>query len=246
METAIQTAGIEATDELYRKCERTIDKACFDAWRKNPIIDLDDYRSYADEIFMDSVKSYDDSKGTKFNTWLTTQLLRLKKYAGRFKMVTKFDDKPESLVLSADRHLIDSGDRKQCSPYDRKTSFMDFYSASISMVESSKKLEDMLDKSKYFIEWLSPDAKTLMKDIVDGDAARRDSNGLQIPEKRNVYYSKLTPRQLFVRLHRKRGWSFERVRSARAEIENMLRECGVFYIPDPEPVDGKQEQDELF
>lgn len=234
---------IKATDELYLQCRGTIEKACWDAWRKNPIITLDDFRSYANEVFMDSVKSYTGLKGTKFNSWLTTQLLRLKSYAGRFKMVTAFDGRPESIVLSMDA-ATESVDGKSCTLHDVLTQANLSYKKQLSAPLEFQSWEERLERAKPFVGSLSEDARTLLNDILDGNASKKDRNGVPVPECGGKYYCKLSPRQLFVRLYRKRGWGFERVRDARIEIENMLRDCIDVKLPEP----GKevQVQEELF
>lgn len=234
---------IEATDELYLSCKGTIEKACWEAWRRNPIIDLDDFRSYADEIFMDSVNSYTGMKGTKFNTWLTTQLLRLKSYAGRFKMVTQFNGKAESIVLSLDS-AVGVVDGCSVTLQEVLTPSVEPYSKKLSAPLIELSWEEQLDAAKPFVGSLSDDAKTLLNDILDENVCKRDKNGVPVPEEGRKFYCKLTPRQLFVRLYRKRGWGFERVRDARIEIENLLRDCVDIKLPPPG--NEVQVQDELF
>lgn len=234
---------IEATDELYLSCKGTIEKACWEAWRRNPIITLDDFRSYADEIFMDSVNSYTGLKGTKFNSWLTTQLLRLKSYAGRFKMVTAFDGRAESIVLSLDAS-VEEVDGRFVPLHEVKTPSVVPYEKKLSAPVIELSWEEQLEAAKPFVGSLSEDAKTLLNDILDGNASKKDKNGVPVPESGRKFYCKLTPRQLFVRLYRKRGWGFERVRDARIEIENMLRDCITAKLPPPG--DLVQVQEELF
>ena len=234
---------MQATDELYIKCKGTIEKACWDAWRKMPMLDLDDYRSYADEVFMDAARSFNPSSGTKFNSWLTTQLLRLKKYARDTLEVTDRSCKSESLVLSLDASSQQL-DGRSCTLQDIKQSFNDRYAAELAVPSWAMSWEQRMESLKPYMVELSADAKELVNDILDGNAEKKDEHGVPKLEHGRRLYSKLTPKQLYVRLYRKRGWKFERVRDARIEVENMLRKWAPCKLPEK----GKeaQVQEELF
>lgn len=222
---------IKVTDELYIACKGTIENACWNAWRKNPIITIDDYRSYANEIFMDAAMSYKAEAGTKFNSWLTTQLLRLKHYAGRYRMTTDSKETAESLVMSLDeeRQQIDG---KPCTLHDIKQPVNDDYAAELSAPSWALSWEQQMKNLAPYMGELSEDAKTLVDDILDGNASKKDKNGVPQLERGRTLYSKLTPKQLYVRLYRKRHWSFERVRDARIEIEEMLRKWEPCPLPE--------------
>lgn len=212
---------MEATKDLYLSCKRTLEKACWNAWKKNPLIDLDDYRSYADEIFMDSTKSYNPESGTKFNSWLTTQLLRLKPYAARYLMATDTKGVAESLVLSMDSKAEVEG--KDCTGWDLWNSENDRYSKKISVPDWACPWEQQMEKLKPFVTELGDDARQVVDDILSGDADKHDENGVPVAKRGKEKYSQLTPMQLYVRLYRKRGWSLQRVTLARTEVEHMLR-----------------------
>lgn len=232
-----------ATDELYLQNKATIEKACIRAWRKNPLVSLDDYRSYADEVFMDAVNSYNPAAGAKFNSWLTTQLLRLKPYANRGgAMTTDSRGTAESLVMSLD--MVCSVEGKPCTLLDKKQPTNDTYSAEIGVPTWATSWEQRMEELKPYMGSLSDDARVLVDDILDGNASKRDENGVPQLEHGRRLYTKLTPRQLYVRLYRKRGWAFERVRDARIEIENMLRKWAPCKLPPPGEM--VQVQDELF
>ncbi len=234
---------IKATNELYKQCEHTLDKACWDAWRKNPILDFSDYRSYADEIFMDATQTYDPAAGVKFNSWLTTQLLRLKPYAARYKMATDTKGKAESLVLSLDKEMQEV-DGKACSLLDTNHPINSQYSAEIGLPSWATSWEERMANIRPFMCQLSPDARVMVDDILDGNAAKKDENGVPQMERGRRLYVKLTPRQLYTRLYRRKGWGFERVRDARIEVENMLRNAEPCKLPPPGA--EVQVQDELF
>lgn len=233
---------MKATNELYLSCKGTIEKACWNAWRKNPLIDLDDYRSYADEVFMNSVSSFKEGAGTEFNTWLTTQLLRLKKYARDTLEVTDKSCKAESLVLS-----LDAADNQMegrcCTLHDIKQPANDSYAKELG-VPWAVSWEQRLPSLKPYLGNLSEDARTLVDDILDGNAAKKDEHGVPKLEHGHKLYVRLTPRQLYLRLYRKRGWKFERVRDARIEVENMLRKWAPCKLPELEK--EVQVQEELF
>lgn len=234
---------LEATNELYLQCRGTIEKACWDAWRKNPLLELDDYRSYANEVFMDAVNSFDPNAGVKFNSWLTTQLLRLKPYANRGGvMTTDSRGTAESLVLSLDAAA--SVDGKPCTLLDKKQPANDAYSAELGLPAWATSWEHRMANLKPYMGALSPDARTMVDDILDGNAAKKDEYGVPKLEHGRRLYVKLTPRQLYVRLYRRRGWNFERVRDARIEVENMLRRWEPCKLP--EPGELVQVQEELF
>ena len=235
---------LEATNELYLQCRGTIEKACWDAWRKNPLLDLDDYRSYANEVFMDAVNSFDPDVGVKFNSWLTTQLLRLKPYANRGGvMTTDTKGTAESLVMSLDQERREV-DGKPCSLHDVKAPGADAYSAALGLPAWGTGWENRMANLKPYMGELSPDARVMVDDILDGNAAKKDENGVPKLEHGRRLYVKLTPRQLYVRLYRRRGWKFERVRDARIEVENMLRKWAPCKLPPPGEV--VQVQEELF
>lgn len=234
---------IEATNELYINCKGTIEKACWNAWNRNPIISLDDYRSYADEIFMDAVRSFNPEAGTKFNSWLTTQLLRLKPYAARWKMSTDSRGVAESLVLSLDeKHETDYG--KMVSLHEVIQPVNDMYSVSLSTPDWAVSWENRMKELKPYFGELSSDARTLVDNILDGDVSKKDKEGVPVPESGKIYYSKLSPRQLYVRLYKRLGWGFERVRDARIEVEKMLRKWSPCNLP--ESAAEVQVQDDLF
>ena len=239
----IENSSLKATNELYLSCKGTIEKACLNAWRKMPMLDLDDYRSYADEVFMDAVRSFDPSSGTKFNSWLTTQLLRLKKYARDTLEVTDRSCKSESLVLSLDASSQQI-DGRSCTLHDIRNLANDTYLDQIGVPDWAVSWEQRLPALKPYLGRLSEDAKTLVNDILDGNAAKKDEHGVPKMEHGRRLYSKLTPKQLYVRLYHKRGWKFERVRDARIEVENMLRKWAPCKLPEK----GKevQVQEELF
>ena len=234
---------MKATNELYLSCKGTIEKACLNAWRKTPMLDLDDYRSYANEVFMDAVRSFDPSLGIKFNSWLTTQLLRLKKYARDTLEVTDRSCKSESLVISLDA-ASQQLDGRSCTLHDIKHPANDNYEKRIGVPEWAVSWEQRLPALRPYLGSLSEDAKTLVNDILDGNAAKKDEHGVPKMEHGRRLYSKLTPKQLYVRLYHKRGWKFERVRDARIEVENMLRKWSPCKLPEK----GKevQVQEELF
>lgn len=225
-------AMIEVTDELYKACRGTIEKACRDAYRKNPVIDLDDYRSYADEVFMDAALSYDPNSGTKFNTWLTTQLLRLKKYASRGgKMIVDHKGVPDSIVGSLDRET-GSLDGRQCSLHDMKLPTSDSYLKELTAPNWDYDWWKRMDGLRPYFAELSDDARMMVDDILDGTTGRTASDGTPMLERGNMMYARLTPRQLYLRLYCRRGWEFERVRDARIEIEEMLRKWCVLPLPE--------------
>lgn len=232
---------IKATNELYRQNKGTLEKACLAAFNSNPIVPLDEYRSYADEVFMDATVSFDPTRGAKFNTWLTTQLLRLKKYASRGgAMVTSGVERPENLVIRMDMPIGEDG----TSLHDMKTVYGDNYSSEVSFAKTSMDWFDRMSHLKPFVDTLSDDAKTMVDDILDGNAARKDKHGVPFTERGGKLYVQLTPRQLYLRLYSKRGWKFERVRDARIEVEEMLRKWAPCSLPERGP--DVQVQDELF
>lgn len=235
---------IKATNALYMENKKTLEKACWEAWRKNPLLDIDDYRSYANEVFMDAVSTFNPGAGTKFNSWLTTQLLRLKPYANRGGlMTTDSRGTAESLVLSLDKEAS-VVDGKACTLLDKRQAVNDKYSEEISASPMETEWSQRMKELKPFISKLSDDARSMVDDILDGNAAKKDEHGVPQLEHGRKLYTKLTPRQLYLRLYRRRGWNFERVRDARIEVENMLRNWGYCKLPQP----GKQVQvqDELF
>lgn len=239
---------IEATTELYLSCKRTIEKACYSAWRKNPIIQLDDYRSYADEVFMDATRSFDESHGAKFNSWLTTQLMRLREYAGRFKMVTDYKrNDPSKLVLSLDENL-GVLDGKECSLFDLKLPINDVYSKTLSESAFVPDWCERMESFKPYLGEMSEDAKIMVDDIIGGETEKKDENGVPVSIRGKNKYARLTPRQLYTRLYCRRGWTIDRVKSARHEIEIIL----VKISPEYKMLQSKDEeisnmvQEELF
>ena len=226
--------AIEATNELYNACIGTIEKACKDAYEKNPIIDFDDYRSYADEVFMDAVLSYNPASGTKFNTWLTIQLLRLKKYASRGgAMIVDHKETPDSIVGSLDMQNC-TLDGKSCCLHDKHQTFNDTYQDAIAAPSWDFDWWKRMENLKPYMGELSEDARTMVDDILDGHCGKFDKQGNPLPEYGQRNYIKLTPRQLYRRLYIKRGWQFERVRDARIEVENMLRKWAPCKLPEME------------
>lgn len=220
---------IEATNELYKKCERTVEQACYKAWLKNPIIQLDDYRSYAHEVFMDATFSFDESKGIKFNSWLTTQLLRIKEYAGRFKMVSAFTrNDPTKLVLSLDK-VSEMLEGRPCTLNDLKFPVNDVYSKNLSEPTFVPDWCERIESFKPYLGELSEDAKVMVDDIIGGETERRDENGVPIVPRGKNRYSRLTPRQLYTRLYCRRGWTIERVKNARHEVETVLIKISLKY-----------------
>lgn len=227
-------ASIEITNELYKSCRGTIEKACRTAYRDAPMVDLDDYRSYANEVFMDAALSYDPNSGVKFNTWLTTQLLRLKKYVhrgGRMKSDSGYT--AESIVGSLDARIVD-GNGNQSSLHDVRNPFNDSYLSSLSEPSWNYDWWQRMYALRPFMGELSDDAKVMVDDILDGNVSKKDSNGSPRPEHGNRMYARLSPRQLYIRVYAHRGWEFERVRCARIEIEEMLRKLPHFKLPEME------------
>ena len=237
---------IEATDELYKACERTIEKACFNAWRKNPIIQLDDYRSYAHEVFMDAARSFEPSKGVKFNSWLTTQLMRLMPYPRHFKMTTSSSMKSDSLVLSLDENS-ELFEGKACTLLDIKSPVNDGYSKRLSEPIWGLDWANRLEAFKPYLGELGEDSRVMVDDIIGGEASKKDEDGVPVPEKGRVWYSRLTPRQLYVRVYRRKGWSLERVILARSEVEKLLVKAHPKLAKFQEAIKpGIQVQEELF
>lgn len=235
---------IVATNELYNANKGTIVKACWDAYRDNPVISVDDYFSYAEEIFMDATRTYNPSSGAKFNTWLTTQLLRLKKYASRGGAMTS-SARPlaESLVLSMDsRRVLENGTTSTL--HDMHYRYNDDYASEVGFVKKSSDWFERMSHLKPFVGSLSDDAKTMVNDILDGVVLKKDKDGVPVNERGGKMYIQLSPRQLHLRVYSKRGWKFERVRDARIEIEEMLRKWEPCKLPEPGP--EVQVQDELF
>lgn len=226
---------LKATDELYRKCEGTIKKACLNAWIRNPLVPFDDYLSYADEVFMDAVNSFDPAAGAKFNSWLTTQLLRLKPYANRGGlMTTDSRGTAESLVLSLDKKAPGALGSSPKNLHEKGGMANDDYTKKISAGEEASGWECRMNALKPYLAELSPDARTMVNDILDGNAAKKDAEGAPKLEPGRRLYVRLTPRQLYIRLYRRRGWEFERVRDARVEIEEMFRRAAAYKLPERE------------
>lgn len=226
---------LKATDELYRKCEGTIKKACLNAWIRNPLVPFDDYLSYADEVFMDAVNSFDPAAGAKFNSWLTTQLLRLKPYANRGGlMTTDSRGTAESLVLSLDKKAPGALGSSPKNLHEKGGMANDDYTKKISAGEEASGWECRMNALKPYLAELSPDARTMVNDILDGNAAKKDAEGAPKLEPGRRLYARLTPRQLYIRLYRRRGWEFERVRDARVEIEEMFRRAALYKLPERE------------
>jgi hypothetical protein len=213
--------AIEATTELYLASKKTLEKECWKAWRKNPIIEFNDYFSYAEEIFMDATRTFDPSHGAKFNSWLTTQLLRLKGYAVTFKITVNKKTGSENLVLDLNKKT-EFLEGKPCALQDLKQPFNDVYSDSLSTPTWAVNWWDRLDSFKPYMGELTEDAKLMVVDILDGEASKKDETGKPIPERGNLFYSKLSPKQLYIRLYRRKGWTLDRVISARKSVENML------------------------
>ena len=212
---------IEATNELYKKCERTVEQACRKAWLKNPIIQLDDYRSYAHEVFMDATLSFDESKGTKFNSWLTTQLMRLTPYPRNFKMTTSSKQDSSSLVLSLDE-TSEMLEGRPCTLNDLKFPVNDVYSKTLSEPTFVPDWCERIESLKPYLGELSEDAKVMVDDIIGGETEKKDENGVPIAPRGKNRYARLTPRQLYTRLYCRRGWTIERVKNARREVETVL------------------------
>lgn len=226
--------AIEATNELYESCIGTIEKACRDAYSRNPVIDFDDYRSYADEVFMDAVLSYNPASGTKFNTWLTTQLLRLKKYASRGgRMIVDHKETPESLVLSLDSKP-DTAQDGQATLHDINQPVNGTYAASLAAPNWDFDWWKRMSNLKPYMGELSDDAKVMVEDILDGKASRTDDEGNLKPERGSAMYARLSPTQLYTRLYCRRGWDLDRVKEARAEVEDMLRRWAPCQLPEME------------
>lgn len=236
---------IEATDQLYLENKRTIEKACWSCWRKNPIIQLDDYRSYANEIFMDATRTFDDSKGAKFNSWLTTQLLRLRGYAGSFKEHSRAASGTEHLVGSLDE-ASEKLEGKSCTLGDLRSHFGDSYAAKLQVPEWALSWWDRLDNLKPYLGELSEDAKELTNDILDGVVSKRDSLGRPLPERTKAYYVELSPRQLYIRRYHKKGWTLDRVIAARKSVQELLEKHSKLVSKKSESSDCELVQDELF
>lgn len=225
---------IEATNELYKSCKGTIIKACKDAWSRNPLIDYDDYFSYAEEVFMDAVRSYNPASGAKFNTWLTTQLLRLKKYASRGgMMIVDHSGSPDSLLLSLDKRSTDSNGVKM-QLHEKGQPYNTTYLKEMSVPNWDHDWWTRMGNLKPYMGELSDDARTMVDDILDGNCSKTDKDGQPQPERGTRNYIKLSPRQLYLRLYRRRGWPYERVRDARIEVEEMLRKWSPCKLPEPE------------
>ncbi len=237
---------LKATNELYEKCKRTIEKACWNAYKKNPVIEINDYRSYANEIFMDAVKSYKVDRGTQFNSWLTTQLLLLKTYANKCRITSSSYRKQESFVLSLDsKHENLEG--QACTLHDIGSHVNEIYAFEISSPLCNMDWLERMHNVKPFSGQLSDDGKILVNDILDGNVSKKDNNGVPRFEKGNKLYVKLTARQLWVRLYKKHGWTFDRVRCARQEVERMLKCWEPCKLPEVEGVEEPVKvQDELF
>lgn len=236
---------IEATDNLYLENEKTILNACWKAWRRDPGIDFNDYKSRANEIFMDATQTFNPERGAKFNSWLTTQLLRLKDFGNRSKMATRTHPKETDFVLSLDAKT-ENLEGKTATLLDVYGPENLDYANKISEGVPSWNWDWMqrMKALKPYTGGLSEDAKTLVNDILDGSASKKDANGVPKAEHGAVMYDKLTTHQLYIRVYRRRGWNFERVRDARIEVEAMLRKWAPCKLP--EVGDMVQAQDELF
>jgi hypothetical protein len=65
---------MEATEELYRRCEGIIDLCVGKVASAKPYLDRDELKSIANTVFMDATRDFDNSKGASFTTYLYHRL----------------------------------------------------------------------------------------------------------------------------------------------------------------------------
>ena len=219
---------MELTNELYNKHKGTIYKAVLKYWKACPNLEFQELISQANLIFCNAAISFDDTKGAKFNTWLTAQLMRLSANIRKEKGINDMNN-VRTMKLSLDKEYSEHDNLSEIMTLSSSTE----YSSKVSEdSESGFNWEERIPDFEHYFDKMSDDAKQMFNDILDGylypdaDAASRLGRKAFIETASNINANKM-----FVRRYGKLGWTIKKVADARNELVIMLRQWKGDKIP---------------
>lgn len=211
---------MEMTNELYNSCKGTIYKACRKYFKACPNLEFDELLSQANLIFCNAAKSFDESKGAKFNSWLTTQLQRL---GDSIYKERGFNDMKGVRSMNLSLDYQEEGERDDEANSNAFTSCTE-YTLKMNEDGDGETWEDRVPEFQRYFDKMSDDAKQIFNDILDGylypDAQQASAMG------RKAFLAAATDinaLKMFKRRYARLGWSVNRVAGARQELMDMIK-----------------------
>ena len=212
---------MEATDELYKSCERMIDFCVGKVAASNRLLDKSELKSVANTIFMDAARSYDSSRGASFKTYL-------------YGMLKKLHQEVEK-VLVPDGH----GSRVQAEnidyfyDYGCSDDFKVHVNTKAILPASIEYTEKMADDGtselfSVFDKVLSPESINVLTAIDTGTLDGKmpvNRNGTK--RQKNAKFSRscvLNAKKMWMRRYRNIGWTEEMCERSLEEIRKVVRQ----------------------
>lgn len=213
--------NMEATNELYKSCERMIDFCVGKVAASNRLLDKSELKSVANTIFMDAARSYDSSRGASFKTYLYEKLKKLHQESDK--------------VLIPDGHnghvraenIDDFDDFRNNDDFKVHVDTKAILPASIAYTE--KMADDGTSELfSVFDKVLSPESINVLTAIDTGTLDGKmpvNRNGTK--RQKNAKFSRscaLNAKKMWMRRYRNIGWTEEMCERSLDEIRKVVRQ----------------------
>ena len=212
---------MEATDELYRQCERMIDFCVGRVAASNSLLDRNELKSVANTMFMDAVRSYDCSRGASFKTFLFGKLKRLHDEADKVMMPDGHSGRIKA------ENIDDFNDFGNADDFKVRVNTKAIIPASIAYTEKmaddgTSELFGVFDKV------LSPESRNVIVAIdtgaLDGKMPVNRNGSKRMKSARFSRSCALNAKKMWLRRYRNIGWTEEMCERSLDEIRKVVKQ----------------------
>ena len=212
---------MEATDELYRQCERMIDFCVGKVAASNRLLDKSELKSVANTIFCDAARSYDSSRGASFKTYLYGMLKRL------------HDEADNVMVPDGHRGRAQAMNIDDFDDFSNNDDFKVHVDTKAILPASIEYTERMADDGtselfSVFDKVLSADSRNVVTAIDTGTLDGKmpvNRNGTK--RQKSAKFSRscaLNAKKMWLRRYRNIGWTEEMCERSLEEIRKVVRQ----------------------
>lgn len=207
---------MEATEELYRRCEKIIDLCVGKVASAKPYLDRDELKSTANTVFMDAARDFDKSNGASFTTYLYHRLKRL-------------NDEARDVLVPDGRGGLEKPDN--IDDFADNGGFEVRVNLSVIMPSTIEYTERMADDGyselfAYCGKVLSADGADLVESVC---AEKLNAKGRKVKtvSQKDSRFSKdcvLNARKMWLRRYRNMGWTVEQCERTLQEVRRAVRQ----------------------
>lgn len=207
---------MEATEELYRRCEGIIDLCVGKVASAKPYLDRDELKSIANTVFMDATRDFDKSKGASFTTYLYNRLKCL-------------NDEARNVLVPDGRGGLSKPD--SIDDYSDNGGFEVKVNQSVIMPSTIEYTERMADDG--YSELFAHCGKVLSADGADvvesvcADRLNTVGRKVKTVSQKDSRFSKncvLNARKMWLRRYRNMGWTVDQCERTLQEVRLAVRQ----------------------